>query len=167
VDFNSTIRFPRTDWGQVKVDFNGTYLIKWDQNDGSGTQHLVGTYAGNTAAVVAGAGSTGAFPRWKHNLNFGWTLGPWAANLNQLFVNHYTEPSDDTPTRQVGSYSIWGFNGSYSGFKNWTLTLGVKNIFDQDPPFTRQDRAFQVGYDPSLTDPTGRFYYGSVRYAFK
>ena len=40
-------------------------------------------------------------------------------------------------------------------------------MFDRDPPFTRQDRAFQIGYDPALTDPTGRFYYGSVRYAFK
>jgi iron complex outermembrane receptor protein len=169
IDINSTIRFPRTDWGQVKVDFNGTYVYKWDQDDGSGAgiQHLVGTYAGNTAAIVNGAGSTGAFPRWKHNVNFGWTLGPWSANLNQLYVNGYTEPSDDTPTRRVGSYSIWGINGSYTGFKNWTLTLGVKNLWDTDPPFTRQDRAFQIGYDPYLTDPTGRFYYGSVRYAFK
>jgi iron complex outermembrane receptor protein len=167
VDINATVRFPRTDWGQVKVDLNGTYMIEWDQSDPSGTQHLVGTYAGATATNVQGAGSTGAFPRWKHNLNLGWTLGPWSANVNQLYVHGYSEPSDDTPTRRVGAYSIWGINGSYTGFKNWTLTLGVKNLFDRDPPFTRQDRAFQIGYDPYLTDPTGRFYYASVRYAFK
>ena len=167
IDVNSTIRFPRTDWGQVKLDFNGTYLLKWDQNDGTGTQHLVGTYAGNTASVVAGAGSTGAFPRWKHNLNLGWARGPWNANVNQLFILGYTEPVDESTNRRVGSYSVWGINGAYTGFKNLTLTLGVKNVFDRDPPFTLQDRAFQIGYDPALTDPTGRFYYASVRYAFK
>ena len=167
LDFNTTVRFPRTDFGQFKFDFNGTYYLKWDQNDGTGTLKLIGTYAGGIASTVAGPGSTGALPRWKHNLNLGWTYGPWAANLNQQFVNGYTEPADDTPTRRVGAYEVWGINGSYSGFKNWTLTLGVKNIFDRNPPFTRQEQAFQIGYDPALTDPTGRFYYGSVRYAFK
>jgi len=43
----------------------------------------------------------------------------------------------------------------------------VKNVFDRDPPFTRQQQSFQVGYDPALTDPTGRFFYGSIRYRFK
>jgi iron complex outermembrane receptor protein len=167
VDINLTYRFPRTDWGQLRTDFNGTYVFEWDQNDGTGTQHLIGTYAGGIANTVSGVGSTGAFPRWKHNVNFGWTLGPWSANLNQLYVHGYSEPADDVPVRRVGSYSIWGLNGSYTGFKNWTLTLGVKNIFDRDPPFTRQGQAFQIGYDPYLTDPTGRFYYGSIRYAFK
>ena len=31
VDINTTIRFPRTDWGQVKVDFTGTYMFEWKQ----------------------------------------------------------------------------------------------------------------------------------------
>ena len=62
---------------------------------------------------------------------------------------------------------MWGLNGQYTGFKNLTLTLGVKNLFDKDPPYTRQSNSFQVGYDPALADPTGRFYYGSVRYSFK
>lgn len=47
------------------------------------------------------------------------------------------------------------------------LSLGVKNVLDTDPPFTRQAQSFQVGYDPALADPTGRFYYASIRYRFK
>ena len=166
IDFYFTYRSPATGWGRIKADFNGTYTLEWDQNDGTGTQHLVGTYAANSASVVQGPGATGAFPRWKHNFNLGWMWGSWSANLNQLYVHGYTEEID-TPPRRVGSYSIWGINGSYTGFRNLTLTLGIKNLFDTDPPFTRQDRAFQIGYDPALADPTGRFYYASVRYAFK
>jgi iron complex outermembrane receptor protein len=168
VDFTASWRPPATAFGQFSAAFQGTYTIKWDQAEQGGeTQHLVGTYAGGVAATVSGNGATGAFPRWKHNLNLGWTYGPWAANLNQLYVNGYTEPSDDTPTRYVGAYSVWGLNGAYTGFKNFTLTLGVKNLLNTDPPYTRQSQSFQVGYDPALTDPTGRFYYGSIRYAFK
>jgi iron complex outermembrane receptor protein len=58
-------------------------------------------------------------------------------------------------------------NAAYRGIRNTTLTLGVKNVFDTDPPYTRQNQSFQVGYDPALADPTGRFYYASVRFRFK
>jgi iron complex outermembrane receptor protein len=177
IDFNASVRFPTTDWGQFNVAFQGTYYIKWDQQAEDGdVQHLIGTAAGGIASTVVGAGSTGAFPRWKHNMLLGWNYGPWSANLTQTFVNGYTEPCDNprngvvcesAPTRRVGSWSVWGLNSSYTGFKNWTLSLGVKNLLDNDPPFTRQAQAFQVGYDPSIADPTGRFWWGSIKFAFK
>jgi iron complex outermembrane receptor protein len=43
----------------------------------------------------------------------------------------------------------------------------VRNLLNTDPPFSNQANAFQVGYDPALTDPTGRFYWGSVKFAWK
>ena len=51
--------------------------------------------------------------------------------------------------------------GTYTGFKNWKLTLGVKNLFDTDPPFTNQQNTFQLGYDPTYYDARARFVYGS------
>jgi iron complex outermembrane receptor protein len=168
IDFTINARTKATDFGVLNFGFQGTYVIQWDQEQpGVGTQKLVGTYAGGIATTVNGPGSTGAFPRWKHNANLGWTYGPYSANLTQTFVNGYTEEPDDAPTRRVGSYNIWGLNGSYTGFKNFTLTFGIKNLFDTDPPYTRQKQAFQIGYDPYLTDPTGRFFWGSIKYAFK
>ena len=53
------------------------------------------------------------------------------------------------------------------GFKNFMLTLGVKNLLDTDPPATNQQNTFQVGYDPSYYDARARFVYGSIRYSFK
>jgi len=168
VDVNLNWKLPPLDWGQFTINFQGTYVGQWDQQaEGGPTQKLAGSYAGGVAATVVGSGSTGAFPRWKHTANLGWAYGPWSANLNQTFVDHYTEPAVTTPTRVVGSYSLWGLNGAYKGFKGWTLAVGVKNLFDTAPPYTRQQQAFQVGYDPYLADPTGRFWWGSVRYAFQ
>jgi iron complex outermembrane receptor protein len=55
----------------------------------------------------------------------------------------------------------------YSGFRNTTLTLGVRNLLDTSPPLTNQQYAFQVGYDPTYADPRGRMFYSAIRYAFK
>lgn len=168
VDFTINARSQPTEYGSFFGAFQGTYVIKWDQQQLDGdTQHLIGTYAGGIAATVVGSGSTGAFPRWKHNLLLGWNYGPWSANVTQLYVHGYTEPAVTTPTRRVGDWTTWGLNGSYTGFKNWTFTVGVKNILDTDPPYTRQSQSFQVGYDPAIADPYGRFWFGSVKFAFK
>ena len=168
LDFSLAYRSPTQPWGTFSASFNGTYVYEWNQTEqGGDKQRLIGTYAGGVAATVFGSGSTGSFPRWKHNLLLGYTYGPWQANLTQLYIDGYTEPSDDTPTRRVGAYSVWGLNAAYTGLRNFTLTLGVKNIFDANPPYTRQGQAFQIGYDPALTDPTGRFFWGSIKYAFK
>jgi iron complex outermembrane receptor protein len=165
LDINFAYNSPKMDCGSINFNFQGTYVYQWDQQEKGGeTQHLIGTYAGGVASTVSGNGSTGAFPKWKHNWNMGYNYGPWQANLNQTFVEGYLDAGG---ARNVGSYSIWGLNGVYTGFKNFTLTLGVKNLFDTDPPFTRQSQSFQVGYDPAIADPTGRFWWGAIKYTFK
>jgi iron complex outermembrane receptor protein len=165
VDFGVQYRFPTTNWGRFGFVFNGTYLMKWDQRStGQETQHLVGHYAGGVAATVIGSGATGGFPRWKHNATLTYDQGPLQLTLNQLFVGHYIDADE---ARTVGTYSVFNLNAAYTGwYKGLTLTLGVRNVMDRDPPYTRQTQAFQVGYDPALTDPMGRFYYASVRYRF-
>lgn len=163
-DVNVAYRFPSFGWGRLSAALNGTYLMKWDQKSvGEDTQQLAGRYGGGIAATVNGLGATGGFPRWKHTAAVTAESGPFRFTVNQLFVGSYTDAGG---ARTVGTYDIWGINAAYTGFRNWTFALGVKNLFDSDPPFTRQTQAFQVGYDPALTDPTGRFYYGSIRYRF-
>jgi iron complex outermembrane receptor protein len=165
VDINASYRFPKMSWGRVSVAFNGTYLMKWDQKSiGQDTQHLAGQFGGGVAATVIGSGATGGFPHWKHVASVTTDIGALQLTANQLFVGHYT---DADGIRTVGTYSTIGLNAAYSGIRNTTLTLGVKNVFDTDPPYTRQNQSFQVGYDPALADPTGRFFYASVRFRFK
>jgi iron complex outermembrane receptor protein len=66
----------------------------------------------------------------------------------------------------VSSVSLWDFQGVYTGFKNTTLTLGVKNLLDTNPPVSNFNLAFQSGYDPSYWDPRQRFIYGTIKYVF-
>src|SRR5204863_3918250 len=122
------------------VSFNGTYLMKWDQKSiGQPTQQLAGRYGGGVAATVIGSGATGGFPHWKHNATITHDIAAWQLSLNQLFVGSYQDADE---SRDVGTYSVIGFNAAYSGFRNFTLSAGVKNLLDRDPPYTRQNNAF-------------------------
>jgi len=56
---------------------------------------------------------------------------------------------------------------AYPGFPRWTLSAGIRNLFDRDPPFSNQTQSFQVGYDPTYADPHGRLYWAGVRYALR
>ena len=80
------------------------------------------------------------------------------------------------PTFGIASYAIGGADADaivggllvdVKSTKNLTLTLGVKNALDTNPPFTNSNLTFQSGYDPSYYDARARLVYGSVRYSFK
>ena len=47
---------------------------------------------------------------------------------------------------------------------NTTLTLGMQNVLDEDPPFVAG--SFENGYDESLTTIKGRFWYVGVKKRF-
>ena len=49
------------------------------------------------------------------------------------------------------------------------LTVGIKNLFNQDPPYTNSGGqvSFQSGYDPQYADPRGRFIYLTATYTFQ
>jgi len=54
------------------------------------------------------------------------------------------------------------------GWRAWlngtTITVGMQNVFDQDPPFVAG--AFENNYDESLANVRGRFWYVQVKKRF-
>jgi iron complex outermembrane receptor protein len=98
-----------------------------------------------------------------------WESGPWAATLANSFQSEYTDvqPDGNGNLRKVSSMSLFDLQGSYKGIRNLTLTLGVKNLLDTNPPETNQQNTFQSRYDASYYDARARFVYGSAQYTFK
>ena len=60
-----------------------------------------------------------------------------------------------------------GLSAGWEATKSLTLRAGVQNLFDKAPPFSQQAYFFLSGYDPSYTDPRGRFAYVSAKYSFR
>ena len=42
------------------------------------------------------------------------------------------------PPRDVGTYSLWNLQGVYTGFRDWSIAAGVRNLLDTAPPFSNQ-----------------------------
>jgi len=162
VDLEAHIKGSAQSWGKLRFDVSGTYYMRND------AQNTDGTYSGFISNQF-GSAVSGVVPRWKHYATLTWDSGPWSATLGSLFQSSYVDVSTDENDNQrtVSSMTLWDLQGSYKGFKNLTLTLGVKNLFDTNPPLTNQQTTFQVGFDPSYYDARARFLYGSIRYAFK
>jgi iron complex outermembrane receptor protein len=162
IDIEGHYRTPIQGWGRLSFDVSGTYYTKYDgQNpDGSYTSAV-----GNSYGQVV----TGVIPRWKQYASLTWDQGPWSATLANTYQTSYIDQQTDLDgnLRKVGALSLWDLQGSYTGFKNLKLTLGVKNLFDTNPPVSNQQSTFIVGFDPTYYDPRGRFVYGSVTYTFK
>jgi iron complex outermembrane receptor protein len=163
LDIDARYRAPEYNWGRLSFDINGTYYLRYDG------QNTDGTWSGGVGNTF-GTAVTGVIPRWKHYATLTWDRGPWSATLGQSFQGSYTDQSGVFVTgdpRTVGSMSLWDLSGTYTGFKNMKLTLGVKNLFDTNPPASNQTGTFIVGFDPSYYDPRARFIYGSINYKFK
>ena len=161
-DVEAHYRWPRMTWGRVRFDISGTYYIRYD------TQNLDGSYTGSVANQSASP-SAGQLPRWKHYASLSWDSGPWSATFAQTYQTSYVDwqPDGSGNARRASSMSLFDLQGQYTGFKNLTLTLGCKNIFDTNPPQTNQIAMFQAGFDAEYYDARARFAYFSVRYGFK
>jgi outer membrane receptor protein involved in Fe transport len=62
------------------------------------------------------------------------------------------------------STAAYGCSNWKSWFNNTTITLGMQNVLDSDPPFVAGN--FENGYDESLATIKGRFWYAQLKKRF-
>jgi iron complex outermembrane receptor protein len=68
----------------------------------------------------------------------------------------------------IGGFETYDLQGEFRGFKWVKLAVGARNVFDRNPPlYIPVANYFQLGYDPSIYDPRGRFVYGRVTFSFR
>jgi iron complex outermembrane receptor protein len=176
-DVDANARFP-LGGGRLDVNFNGTYYTRYDQTSpGGAVSHKIGTMVEDTldedgnrvAQPVLEADGGGVVLRWKHKLSGTWTVGGWAFTLAQNFYTGYRtgDRQLDGEKNFVPDQSIYDAQVAYTGIKNLKLALGVKNLFDKNPPiYVPVSNQFQAGYDINQYDPRSRFVYMAANYKF-
>lgn len=169
VDLNAAYKM-NVDSGVVRLSMYGTYMNKADETSPSGVvSHRVGTMVESDGVPVIGADSGGVIVRWKHLLTASYETGAWRYTLGQNFYTGYRTGNrvlDDEP-HHVPDQTTYNAQVAYSGIKNLKLTLGVKNLFDKNPPlYVPASNQFAAGYDIAMYDPRSRFVYVSGNYKF-
>ena len=149
------------DLGQLRLRLDGSYVFK------SMRQNFSGDYTNNADSALLATG--GVIPKWRHVATATFDRGPWEVTVQDNYQDSYRDFNANitgTP-RTVGVYDTWDLQGRYNGLRHLQLTLGAKNIFDRDPPYTNAGGQFAAGYDITYADVRGRFVYGAVKYTFR
>ncbi len=178
LDWDSTFR-ATTPIGKASVNWTGTYMLKAEQDvPGVGTEKSIGRFDSYDDVVF----------RVISKLVF--ALKTSDKLSNSLTVNYRSGYHDKVLTaddaavrvvnadgsiggvagmeRDVKSYTTLDYQIKANYIKNLTLTGGIKNLLDQDPPFSVRNSGGgnQVGYDGRYSDPLGRTFYLTASYKF-
>ena len=167
IDVSGSYQFPRNAAGDFKIALDGTYLTRFDNQLEPG-----GAWASNIGQFgQASNGTTSSYPiitfRWKHSLRLSWSNGDWSSQMTQNYNSRYTDQNlvAEQYWRNIDTYSVWNWTMSYKGFKHVTLTGGITNVFDADPPITNHS-GYSFAYLSSVGSPIGRAYNLRASYNF-
>lgn len=154
-----------TPMGRFSVGVSGTLVLNYDRQFGP---------------LEADRSNLGVFlndqviQRWRHRLSLGWDKGPYSATIANQYSSGYLDqnttydPVTDSllPSRRVKPYSLWDLTGSWQVSKQMKLSGGVLNVLNTPPPFSNQAYYFLATYDPTYTDPRGRYFFARLSYSF-
>jgi iron complex outermembrane receptor protein len=162
-DLSLNYLFPTAAYGSFDAKLDGSYYQKYEFTAEKGGEwlHNVGiiTNDGRFGGAGSNAGLAGMPQlnfRWKHTASAGWRKGNWKAQLSQRYNTGLTDqtPRAGSTYNKVKGYTQYNLGGSYSGFKNVTLSMGVNNLTNVDPMVTAN--TIYTGYITSAADILGR-----------
>ncbi len=159
--------------GKFSTGLDGTLLLKKREKLTPGS-----AYGPSLIGVFSYAGDLGI--KWKHNAFVSWSNDQWSFSLSQIFRQGFKNGAlpgiaAGTVTRpdynvRTDDYVIYNASISFNGLApGYRLSLGVKNLFNTDPPFTiTYDGNSGAGssWDPRVADPRGRAYTVSAQVQF-
>jgi iron complex outermembrane receptor protein len=167
IDFQAGYTREVGNWGSLDFRMIATLLTTWDQQEIPG------------AAVEDCKGSWGVpcgrpRPEWKHTFNVLWTT-PWDVSVSGTW--RYVGAVDDV--NRVRAYDVDAHNygdialvymPKWINFGETTLSFGVNNITDEDPPangFFGTIATFGNGNTiPGTWDALGRYFFFGVSQKF-
>ena len=116
---------------------------------------------------------------WKHNAFFSFTRGDWSATFSQLYRSGYRNQelpgvtagivSPPAVDRRVDSYITHNASVTWRGIEGLSVTAGIKNLFNEDPPFAiTYDSNTGAGssWEPRVADPRNRSFTLLAEYRF-
>ncbi|MET0323314.1 MAG: TonB-dependent receptor [Duganella sp.] len=158
VDLAASYRLRTKDYGNFNVAMNSTWVHKYEYQNfiGDSMHSKVGTFSGD-----------GVIFRWQNTMNLNWSKDKFGAGLTARYKTGYADQVTSAHgAHDVPSYTTFDGYGSWQAIKGLTLTAGVRNLFDREPPLSYQNIGFQSGYDPRYADPMGRTFYLRGTYNF-
>lgn len=135
-------------------------------------------YVGGVNTVTTGLG----LPRVRGNIGVTWSRADWSVGARVNYVGGWNNFSSqfDCAANQGAAVSVaipevcrtkaWrtvDVNATYTGIKNLTLRMVVRNLTDEQPPFDFNGGDVTLGYNPQFHNALGIYPSLSATYQFK
>jgi iron complex outermembrane receptor protein len=184
IDWDTTLRFGKTPVGTFAINWTGTYMLKAEQSvpgatAGSvDTEHSIGRfdlYNNVTFRLISRAVLTLKSEKMLQSLTANYRSGYHDQQLVEDDASVRVVNADGSIggvtsmlDHDVAPYLTFDYQAKYNFNKALTLTAGIKNLADRDPPLSIRNAGGgnQVGYDGRYTDPLGRTFYITAGYKF-
>lgn len=175
VDLSATYDWPDTGFGDLSFRLDATYVRKFDvYGPGGAVSDRVGSRNFNT--------NFAPMPEWRASGAVRWSFGLQSVSLGVQYTDGYL--NDQSNNAPIDSFTTVDLQVSrelpaVAGSEAPTLTLGVNNLFNEDPPALNRYNAAgaaitgtvsdidRPGYDPLAgADIRGRSFYVTVKQTF-
>jgi iron complex outermembrane recepter protein len=131
VDLSAVYRFPTGPIGSFTLRADSTYTNKFDVYGANG---VVTDKVGNRNFT----NNFAPMPRWRATGTAAWSLGAHSAAVSMHFTDSYrNDQSNNAPIASYTTFDVqYGLNltGLLGEDSSSTLTIGVDNVLDEDPP---------------------------------
>ena len=173
VDLSVTYDYTLGSLGDLRASFDGAHIIQYfykgDENSACGLAHDA-IRSTRKSCDIAGSLNRNAptrrpLPKFKFNASMSWLRDNQRATLTYRHISPYESDWDNSALigTKISAYNVWDLIYSRDIQDRYTVTLGVNNMFDQDPPAVH---GFDLQYDSRTHDPFGRMMFASFKYAF-
>ena len=157
IDVTANYRTPATPYGMFGLSLNGNFLRKYTETFPAAVGFTTTDYLGTTRGFP-----DQSYPKFKGNAVVDWQLDGVAASFTGRYIKGVVEADGS----RLGNTFYGDVQLSYTPSflsDRMTLTIGVNNVFNQDPPPCTSCTG--PNYDPTTYDVPGQF--GYFRIAFK
>lgn len=107
-----------------------------------------------------------AFPHWKFYLSADYETDNWSVGTTVRVEGEVDDinPGPNDLATHVDNIWYQDLRGSYSFWENVTVSGGIRNVWNQQPPYVTNND--DMNTLPLNYDTIGRFFYGSVTLSF-
>ncbi len=160
IDLATDYNFEPGSLGSFNVGFRATYVSEYS------FQQVAG---GSTTEGAGNRNFTNPFtsvPEWRANANLDWVSGNHSAGAIVRFISSYDD--DNGGGASIDSFTSLDLQYNYhiaklfGSSEGTSLTVGILNVFDEDPPFA----VGVQGFDSKVHDPRGQMVYVRIRQGF-
>ncbi|WP_151173003.1 TonB-dependent receptor [Pseudoalteromonas ruthenica] len=158
VDLSTNYSMDLADMGLLKFNLEWSYMHEFNKDD----REYIGEYE---------------YPKHRGLFSTNWEFNDFNVNMNISYIGSFEDTPDidfdgnldfDTETsRDVASQTLVDIQGAYHINDAVRVSVGVNNLFDDEPPFAIGDGDSDLyGYVSSIHNPRGRYVYTNLTWRF-